>query len=390
MSNTVKIVHCSDLHLDRTFNISNFALAMDRKNDLNRNFSTVVDSAIDRKADLFLITGDSYDRVTPTNATSVFLMENIRRLHDAGIRIFMIGGNHDVPKIGKYTHLAIENFESAGLARVFHKSDTLQQDVVEVNGATVCLSGKSYNTQDELTNPLKGEEIPLDGDYNILLLHAAFRGLGVVSSVPDYINQSPVYADNVVKGLNYLALGHFHNSFVREHRGCLIGNPGSIERLTWNELNDKKGFLWIELEGSKVRWEHIPLKTRNMQSLDLSVTKESGNLNDFIPTFLGQYKDQEAMIRLVLKGGISQAQYNQFRIVDLYRIAQNLFFHFSLDRTDLTVEEYGRIFFERIGTPKQAFERHLEDLIASAEIEDERRLLEKVKDLGKEYLEEST
>jgi len=50
MSKAVKIVHCSDLHLDRTFNISNFALAMDRKNDLNRNFATVVDFAIDKKA----------------------------------------------------------------------------------------------------------------------------------------------------------------------------------------------------------------------------------------------------------------------------------------------------------------------------------------------------
>lgn len=390
MSKAIKIVHCSDLHLDRTFNISNFVLAMNRKNDLNQNFSTIVDFAIDKKADLFLITGDSYDRVTPTNATSVFLMENIRRLHDAGILVFMIGGNHDVPKIGKYTHLAIENFESAGLARVFHRSDILQKKVVEINGAKVCLSGKSYNTQDEFRNPLRGEEIPLEGDYNILLLHAAFRGLGVVSSVPEYINQSPVYADDVVKGLDYLALGHFHNFFVREHRGCLIGNPGSIERLTWNELNDKKGFLWIELEGSKARWEHIPLKTRSMQSLDLSVAKESGNLNDSIPTFLGQYKDQEAIVRLVLKGDISQAQYNQFRIVDLYRIAQNLFFHFSLDRRDLNVEEYGRIFFERIGTPMQAFERHLENLIASAETEDERRILEKVKDRGMKYLEENT
>ena len=385
----IKILHCSDLHLDRTFNISSFSLALERKKDINKNFSSIVDYAIDRKADLFLISGDIYDKITPNNFISVFFTEKIRKLHEAEIPVYMIGGNHEVPKIGKYTNLAIESLESAGLARVFARSDTIQKEILEIKRKKICISGKSYNAINEFENPLKNEKIPLEGDYNILLLHAAFRGLGVVSSIPEYINQSPVYADDVVKGLNYLALGHLHNPFTREHKGCLIGNPGSIERLTWNELNDEKGFLWIELEDHKARWEHIPLPLRKMQSLDMMVTKETGNLNEHIPNFLLPYKDTAAITRLILKGVVSQTQYSQFKIAELYRACQDLFFHFTLDRSDLSVEEYGKLFFERIGTPIQAYEKHLEDLISKAQTEEERTLLKSVRDLGAKYLGEA-
>jgi len=45
------------MHLDKNFNISNFARAFQRKEDLNRNLSAVVEYALKNKRDENLIFG---------------------------------------------------------------------------------------------------------------------------------------------------------------------------------------------------------------------------------------------------------------------------------------------------------------------------------------------
>jgi DNA repair exonuclease SbcCD nuclease subunit len=47
--------HCADLHLDKGFNIPNLARASERKEDLNRNFSEIVEYALRNKPDLFIV-----------------------------------------------------------------------------------------------------------------------------------------------------------------------------------------------------------------------------------------------------------------------------------------------------------------------------------------------
>ena len=157
---SVQILHCSDMHLDKSFNIANLARAQERKEDLNRNFSAAVDYALRNKPDLFLMTGDIFDRVSPGNAARILVTEKVRQLKEAGISVFMIGGNHDVPKLGSQ-HLAIDVLSSAGLATVFSGSNEFESRILQVNGERVCVAGKSYFTQVESQNPLRGHTIPI-------------------------------------------------------------------------------------------------------------------------------------------------------------------------------------------------------------------------------------
>ena len=118
---SVQILHCSDMHLDKSFNIANLARAQERREDLNKNFSAAVDYALKNRPDLFLMTGDIFDRVSPGNAARILVTEKVRQLKERGISVFLIGGNHDVPKLGSQ-HLAIDVLSSAGLATVFSLS----------------------------------------------------------------------------------------------------------------------------------------------------------------------------------------------------------------------------------------------------------------------------
>ena len=285
---SLQILHCSDVHLDRNFNISDMAKAQERKQDIEKNFTKAVNYALGNKPDVFLITGDLFERVSPSNSARVFVTETVKLLKEAGIRVFIIGGNHDVPKFGNQP-LAIDVLGSAGLASVFSKSDVIQKQTIEIDGKKLCIAGKSYFSQFESENPLRGVKIPIEGDYNILMLHGSLQGLNVVSSIPEMAFQNPFHPSDLTPGLNYLALGHFHNHFEREHDGCRIVNPGSVERLSWGELNDEKGFVWAEINGSHVSTEFIKLETRKMEefTLDLSGSSENSQpLNNQLTEYL--------------------------------------------------------------------------------------------------------
>ncbi|UCD72644.1 MAG: DNA repair exonuclease, partial [Candidatus Bathyarchaeota archaeon] len=232
---SIQVLHCADLHLDRTFGISSYERAFARRRDLTNNLEEIVQYALKNRPDLFLICGDIYDRVLPTNPVRVFLTGKIRELKEAGIEVFAIGGNHDVPKTYRHAELAIDTLGRAGLATVFSASDRLQSRTLKIDGEDICISGKSYNPLNETVNPIKGVKVPTQGRYNILMLHAAFLGLGVTPSVPSFVSQNPVTARSIPRKLDYLALGHFHNFFERRTRGTFICNPGSIERLSWLE-----------------------------------------------------------------------------------------------------------------------------------------------------------
>jgi DNA repair exonuclease SbcCD nuclease subunit len=388
---SLQILHCSDLHLDKNFNISNFARAFQRKEDLNRNFSAVVEYALKNKPDVFLISGDVFDRISPTNLSRVFVTQKIRQLKDANIPVFIIGGNHDVPKFGASPSLAIDVLGSAGLATVFSRSDRIEKQLLSVDGRTVCVSGRSYYTQFEGANPLKGVDVPLDGEYNVLMIHGSLQGLNVVSSSPEMANENPFMADDIKKGLNYLALGHFHNYFEREHMGCTIVNPGSLEKLSWAEINDEKGFMWAELHGSETSVEFVKLDTRPMEIQELTLSKDVGyspGIKDHVIEFLSKLSEGEKMLKLNLRGLISQEQYGQLKVNEILSACRDMFFHLILDRSELEVEGYGRIFLERIDNPVEAFSKRLDSLIADAGFdENKRRLLEQVKQLGIKYLE---
>jgi DNA repair exonuclease SbcCD nuclease subunit len=390
-SMSLQLLHCSDLHLDKNFNIPNLTRALQRKEDLSSNFSSVVEYAIKNKPDLFIMSGDIFDKILPTNASRVFLTQEVKRLRDAKIAVFMIGGNHEVPRFGTSPSLAIDVLGSAGIATVFSHSDTVEKRILSIGGKSICISGRSYYTQFEGTNPLKDVEIPCDGDYNILMIHGSLQGLNVASSNPEMAHQNPFLADDIKKGLNYLALGHFHNHFEREYMDCTIANPGSLEKLSWAEMNDEKGFVWTELNGSETSTKFVKLHTRPMETSELTLSKDeaySPNIKDHFLDFLSKLTDKEKMLKINLRGMLSQEQYGQLKINEILNACKDLFFHLIIDRKELEVEGYGRIFLERIDNPVEAFSKRLDSLITQSGLNDaNRQLLEQVKSLGMKYLE---
>ena len=88
----MRILHTGDLHIGKTVN--NFNMLEDQKYVLTQ----MVEMVKKQNVQAFIIAGDVYDRAIPTaEAVSVF-DDFIEKLHNTGVEIFCISGNHDSPE----------------------------------------------------------------------------------------------------------------------------------------------------------------------------------------------------------------------------------------------------------------------------------------------------
>ena len=93
-----RFVHAADIHLDsplRSLALRDPDLADLIGNATRRAFVRLVDLCLDEQVDALLLAGDLYDGDQTSMKTARFLAEQLRRLHEAGIRVFVIRGNHD-------------------------------------------------------------------------------------------------------------------------------------------------------------------------------------------------------------------------------------------------------------------------------------------------------
>lgn len=85
----MKFLHIGDLHLGRT--LGEFDLQEDQKYILDQIFHI----AQERGVDAVLIAGDVYDKSVPAERAVLLLDEFLKKLSGAGIKVFLISGNHD-------------------------------------------------------------------------------------------------------------------------------------------------------------------------------------------------------------------------------------------------------------------------------------------------------
>lgn len=98
---TFNLAHMSDLHLgysagkkkidENGFNV--------RENDGYVAYNTIIDQIVDEKVDAVLIAGDMFHSPRPKNHTIIIAQKGLRRLAAAGIKVYIIAGNHDATDV---------------------------------------------------------------------------------------------------------------------------------------------------------------------------------------------------------------------------------------------------------------------------------------------------
>lgn len=225
-----RFVHTADLHLDsplRSLALRNSELADLVRGATRSALSAIVDLCIAEAVDALLIAGDLYDGSQTSMNTALFLSSELRRLEQAGIRVFVIRGNHD-------SQSAIKR-ELSLPANVHLFSGRVKPMLAKTldNGREVYVHGVGFDNPHMAESLLPSFAGPVEDAINIGLLHTSLAG------APGHDNYAPAsVADLVSHGFDYWALGHVHLRQVHHERPHVI-MPGMPQGRDINEAGDK-------------------------------------------------------------------------------------------------------------------------------------------------------
>lgn len=200
-----RFLHAGDLHLDSPVEgLSAEAppqiLAVLRRatTDAWRN---VVDVAIDHRVDFVVIAGDVFEVASPTLLGQTRFRDGLARLADAGIRSFVVHGNHD-PLDGRSWAPSLE-FPSAVYR--FGTEPGASVAVVRDGREIARIHGRSYPRAAVGDNYASAMRAFPESPFNVGLLHTN------VGDRPGHANYAPCAVEDLrASGMQYWALGHIH------------------------------------------------------------------------------------------------------------------------------------------------------------------------------------
>jgi len=222
-----RFIHTADLHLDsplRSLALRDPELAeliSDASRTVLRN---IIDLCLSERVDALLIAGDLYDGSQTSMKTARFLAAELARLNAAGMRAFIIRGNHDaMSQISRELNLPPNTHVFDGRAGV----ETLTQGAMQV-----AVHGLSFRDPHAPESLLPKYRAPVADAVNIGLMHTSLNGAA------GHDPYAPcALADLHASGFDYWALGHIHKRAEypgRAHvvmpgipQGRDIGEPGA-------------------------------------------------------------------------------------------------------------------------------------------------------------------
>jgi exonuclease SbcD len=271
----MKILHTADIHLGvNTYGRLDPATGLNtRLLDFKRSFDFMVQRALEEDIDLFLFCGDGYRTADPTPTQQRVFAECLQPIADAGIPIVMTVGNHDHPvAFGKASALDIFPFLQ-GKARVYRRPTT---EVIETKRGerltlialpwpirSLLLARDEFRKMAPQDVRAKIEELYVtylqnaadEADPSLpcvaaghLHVHGAELGGSERTSLIAHDPMFPVGTLALPK-LDYVALGHIHR-----HQDLNAGSAppvvysSSIERTSYKESDEPKGFVLIDIE----------------------------------------------------------------------------------------------------------------------------------------------
>jgi len=199
--------------------------------------------AVEEKAAFVLLSGDVFDGEWRDYKTGLFFVDQMARLGRAGIRVFVLRGNHDPASRSKTLRFP-QNVHEFGSRRAG------TERIPEIG---VAIHGRSF-PEGAVTEDLSATyPDPVSGLLNVGMLHTSLSGR------PGHAPYAPCTADGLAaKGYDYWALGHVHQrEVVRESPHVVF--PGNLQGRHVRETGSKGCSLVTVEDGRIAAVEHRPL-----------------------------------------------------------------------------------------------------------------------------------
>jgi DNA repair exonuclease SbcCD nuclease subunit len=303
--NTMRIVFFADTHLGFDFPVKPRIERRRRGPDFFDNFHRVLDYARRTRPDFLLHGGDLFFRAKVPQLIVDMVYQDLFEFAGEGIQTLIVPGNHERSILPASLFLSHPNLY------VFDKPLSFN---FEVRGAQITFSGfpcRRKSVREEFNPLLKasGWENRTDG-WKFLCLHQTIEGAQVGPTGYTFRKgQDVIPKRSLPRDAIAVLSGHIHRQQVLGdlEKSQLsvppVIYPGSIERTSFAEKDERKGFYDIEVERSgRSGWrignlEFIDLPARPMKELLLESWLTQEKLVNYIKSKLSEM-DPDSIVRL--------------------------------------------------------------------------------------------
>lgn len=270
----MKLIHCSDLHLDSKMQ-ANFAAkeARLRQDEILNNFARLIDYAKNNGVDAILICGDMFDTNFPSVKAVEYCIGEIKK--SSGINFYLIYGNHDEAEI--FSKVSLPNLHTFGSSWVSY----------DLGGVTV--TGQNAGDIDFSSLNLSADTV------NIVMLH----GQEAESDGEEVVNVKKAAGKNI----DYLALGHIHTYKTAKLDGRgIYAYSGCLEGRGFDEAGEK-GFITLEISGKKINPTFVPFAKRTIYQVDVDISglTKFNDIESKVASSVAHIEDKD-IVSLVLSG----------------------------------------------------------------------------------------
>ena len=303
----MRILHFADLHIG----VENYGRTdpetglSTRLLDFLSTLDELVEYALTGDVDLVLLAGDAYKGRDPSQTHQRELARRLARLSAAGIPVFLLIGNHDLPHaVGRAT--AIDIFPTLQVPNLY-VGDHLQTYTIPTAKGPLQVVALPWPRRSRLLSReesrgmtieqirQKIEELFTEGIQKcvegldptipaVLAGHVTINGAETGTERSMMLGQDhSLFPSAVHKAeLDYVALGHIHKHQVLRENPMVVYS-GSLQRVDFSEEGDTKGFCVVELDPSAAQGGRLrefrfqPVNARPFLTIDVKVSPGDGD-----------------------------------------------------------------------------------------------------------------
>lgn len=325
----IKILHFADAHID----MANFGrhdpesgLPL-RVMDFLKSLDEIIQFALAEKVDLVIFAGDTYKDRSPAPTFQREWGKRIMQLSRAGIPTLLLTGNHDISPATGRAH-AIQEFDTLEVphVHVVHQPQFLTPaDLEGLPVQIIAFPWISRSSMMSMLDPGSVEPGQIYAAFNahlaeliedwldaadpdlptILTAHASVEGALYGAERTVMLGKDLVLPLALVKNprFDYVALGHIHKAQdLNKDAHPPVIYPGSIERVDFGEVADRKYYVLAEVskQNTRVTWQEL----KNIRPfIDLHVRLETDQaINQTLQSHLPPPDElQDAIVRMVIE-----------------------------------------------------------------------------------------
>lgn len=249
-----RFIHAADVHLDSPL------IGLDRyesapvdavRGATRRAFENLVRVAMDEAVAFVLLAGDLYDGDWKDYRTGLFFIDQMAKLREAKIPVFIVAGNHDA---------------ASQLTKNLHPPDnvhffsTRRPESQRLDTCDVVIHGQGFASRKVPEDLAASYPMADQGLFNVGLLHTSLDGrAGHATYAPTSLKVL------TQKGYQYWALGHAHQREIVSEDPWIVF-PGNIQGRRARE-SGPKGCMLVTVDNSSV----VGVEERQLDVLRWSV-----------------------------------------------------------------------------------------------------------------------